>query len=110
MVRTGLLTAIEENDDESPASVTVHTQFSFVAKTASQSVESEVLATLDQLVFSQKGIGPSNGLALWACLWSLILIYRRLVKSYVAFQQFPCHVPAHYAGNANRAALSISMN
>ena len=31
-------------------------------------------------------------------LWCLILMYRKLVQSYMAFRRFHCHVPKEYSG------------
>lgn len=53
---------------------------------------------MEKLMFGTAGIGPDNAIALWASLWCLILMYRKLVRSYIAFQQFPCHVPEDYSG------------
>ncbi|KAK7424884.1 hypothetical protein QQX98_000159 [Neonectria punicea] len=74
------------------------TQFGQISKAASQRIEKYVLGELEKIVFGASGIGPSNGIALWASLWCLILMYRKLVRSYIAFQQFPCHVPKDYSG------------
>lgn len=81
-----------------PPSCTLHTQFCLISKTASQSLERDVLSELERVVFGASGIGASNGLALWASLWCLILMYRKLVRTYVAFRRFPCHVPKEYIG------------
>lgn len=81
-----------------PPSCTLHTQFCLISKTASQSLEREILSELETVVFGTSGIGSSNGIALWTSLWCLILMYRKLVRTYVAFRRFPCHVPKEYSG------------
>lgn len=81
-----------------PPSCAFHTQFCLISKHASQSLEKDILGELEKVVFGPSGIGPKNGLALWAILWCLILMYRKLVRSYVAFRRFPCHVPKEYSG------------
>lgn len=81
-----------------PPSCAFHTQFCLVSKHASQSLEKDTLGELEKVIFGSSGIGPKNGLALWATLWCLILMYRKLVRSYVAFRRFPCHVPKEYSG------------
>lgn len=107
LIRTGLILCSDDVGGQAIASCAVHTQVSFVSKLASQPVEAEILAILDKLLFSSGGIGPSNHLALWTCLWSLILMYRRLVRSYKAFLQFPCHVPEGYAGMLDLTRSSL---
>lgn len=77
-----------------------HTQFCLISKGASQILEKEILYELEKVVFGSAGIGSSNGVALWALLWSLILMYRKLVRCYVAYVKFPCHVPMVYSGFA----------
>lgn len=79
-------------------SCALHTQFGQISKGASQIIEKDVLYELEKLVFGASGTGSSNGIALWASLWCLILMYRKLMRSYIAFQQFPCHVPEDYNG------------
>ncbi len=81
-----------------PPSCTLQTQLCLISKSASQQLERDILSELEKVVFGASGIGRSNGLALWASLWCLILMYRKLVRSYVAFRQFPCHVPQEYKG------------
>lgn len=89
---------MDETGRATAPSCALHTQFGQISKAASQSIEREVLRDLEKLVFGASGIGPSNGIALWASLWCLILMYRKLVLSYMAFQRFPCHVPEEYSG------------
>ncbi|KAG4265770.1 hypothetical protein FPRO03_01054 [Fusarium proliferatum] len=72
--------------------------FGQISKAASQPIEKEVLLELEKIVFGTAGIGPDNSIALWASLWCLILMYRKLVHTYMAFQEFPCHVPKEYTG------------
>lgn len=81
-----------------PPSCAFHTQFCLISKHASQGLEKEILRELEKVVFGTSGIGPNNGLALWATLWCLILMYQKVVRSYVAFRRFPCHVPKEYSG------------
>ncbi|KAM5369890.1 hypothetical protein ACJZ2D_008791 [Fusarium nematophilum] len=97
-IRLGLILCVEEDGKMIPPSCALQTQFGQISKAASQPVEKEVLTELEKLVFSASGIGPDNAIALWASLWCLILMYRKLVRSYIAFQQFPCHVPEDYNG------------
>ena len=40
------------------------------------SLEAEILAELDRLIGSTKGIGRRQPIATWVCLWILILAYR----------------------------------
>ncbi|CAM1506804.1 Fc.00g064450.m01.CDS01 [Cosmosporella sp. VM-42] len=97
-IRLGLILCVDESGKTTAPSCALHTQFGQMSKTASQLIEKDVLSGLEKLVFGTSGIGPSNGIALWASLWCLILMYRKLVRSYIAFQQFPCHVPEDYSG------------
>jgi hypothetical protein len=39
-------------------------------------VEADVLTQIDKLTQSKEGIGRQNPLAVWACLWILILSYK----------------------------------
>ncbi|UPK99269.1 hypothetical protein LCI18_010204 [Fusarium solani-melongenae] len=97
-IRLGLVLCVEEDGKTTPPSCALHTQFGQISKAASQPIEKEVLSELEKLMFGTTGIGPDNAIALWASLWCLILMYRKLVRSYIAFQQFPCHVPEDYSG------------
>lgn len=97
-IRLGLVLCLDQDGDTMPPSCTLHTQFCLISKTSSQNLEKEILSELEKVVFGASGIGHSNGLALWASLWCLILMYRKLVRAYVAFRQFPCHVPKEYSG------------
>ncbi|KAJ3470856.1 hypothetical protein MRS44_000955 [Fusarium solani] len=97
-IRLGLVLCVEEDGKTTPPSCALHTQFGQISKAASQPIEKEVLSELEKLMFGTAGIGPDNAIALWASLWCLILMYRKLVRSYIAFQQFPCHVPEDYSG------------
>ncbi|KAF5017956.1 hypothetical protein F66182_10085 [Fusarium sp. NRRL 66182] len=97
MIRLGLILCVEEGGNMTPPSCALHTQFGQISKSASQPIEKEVLLELEKLVFGTSGIGPDNSIALWASLWCLILMYRKLVHTYMAFQEFPCHVPEDYS-------------
>ncbi|KAI5466349.1 hypothetical protein BGZ63DRAFT_438157 [Mariannaea sp. PMI_226] len=97
-IRLGLVLCVDDQGQATPPSCALHTQFGQISKAASQPIEKFVLKELEQLVFGTSGIGPSNVMALWASLWCLILMYRKLVRSYIAFKQFPCHVPEDYSG------------
>ncbi|KAF4456833.1 hypothetical protein F53441_1130 [Fusarium austroafricanum] len=97
-IRLGLILCVEEGGSMTPPSCALHTQFGQISKAASQPIEKEVLLGLEKLVFGTAGIGPDNSIALWASLWCLILMYRKLVHTYMAFQEFPCHVPEDYSG------------
>ncbi|RGP63361.1 hypothetical protein FLONG3_9922 [Fusarium longipes] len=97
-IRLGLILCVEEGGDMTPPSCALHTQFGQISKAASQPIEKEVLLELEKLVFGSTGIGSDNSIALWASLWCLILMYRKLVHTYMAFRQFPCHVPEDYSG------------
>ncbi|KAJ4130988.1 hypothetical protein NW768_006527 [Fusarium equiseti] len=97
-IRLGLILCVEEGGEMTPPSCALHTQFGQISKAASQPIEKEVLLELEKLVFGTGGIGPENSIALWASLWCLILMYRKLVHTYMAFQEFPCHVPEDYSG------------
>ncbi|KAH7171069.1 hypothetical protein EDB81DRAFT_837616 [Dactylonectria macrodidyma] len=97
-IRLGLVLCVDEHGKTTAPSCALHTQFGQISKAASQPIEKYVLGELEKLVFGASGIGPSNTIALWASLWCLILMYRKLVRSYIAFQQFPCHVPEDYSG------------
>lgn len=97
-IRLGLILCVEEGGDMTPPSCALHTQFGQISKAASQPIEKEVLLELEKLVFGPTGIGSDNSIALWASLWCLILMYRKLVHTYMAFRQFPCHVPEDYSG------------
>jgi hypothetical protein len=89
---------MEREGNMTPPSCALHTQFGQISKAASQPIEKEVLLELEKIVFGTAGIGPDNSMALWASLWCLILMYRKLVHTYMAFQEFPCHVPEDYSG------------
>ncbi|KAF4469049.1 hypothetical protein FALBO_4066 [Fusarium albosuccineum] len=93
-----LVLCVEEDGKTTPPSCALHTQFGQISKATSQPIEKDVLFELEKLVFGVAGIGSENAVALWASLWCLILMYRKLVRSYIAFQQFPCHVPEDYSG------------
>ncbi|KAG8675060.1 hypothetical protein FPOAC1_001037 [Fusarium poae] len=97
-IRLGLILCVEEGGDMTPPSCALHTQFGQISKAASQPIEKGVLLELEKLVFGTTGIGSDNSVALWASLWCLILMYRKLVHTYMAFRQFPCHVPEDYSG------------
>ncbi|KAG6992212.1 ATP-dependent DNA helicase pif1 [Fusarium oxysporum f. sp. conglutinans] len=97
-IRLGLILCVEREGSMTPPSCALHTQFGQISKAASQPIEKEVLLELEKVVFGTVGIGPDNSIALWASLWCLILMYRKLVHTYVAFQEFPCHVPEDYSG------------
>ncbi|KIL95157.1 hypothetical protein FAVG1_02089 [Fusarium avenaceum] len=97
-IRLGFILCVEERGNTTPPSCALHTQFGQISKAASQPIEKEVLLKLEKLVFGTAGIGPDNSIALWASLWCLILMYRKLVHTYMAFQEFPCHVPEDYSG------------
>lgn len=45
---------------------------------AAVSLEAEILNDVDSLT-SSKGIGRQNPIAMWACLWSLLITYRELL-------------------------------
>lgn len=75
-----------------------HAQLCLMSKSASQQLEKQVLHELEKVIFGTKGVGSPNGLALWVSLWCLILMYRQVLRSYVAFRQFPCYVPDDYDG------------
>ncbi|KAF5973261.1 hypothetical protein FBULB1_8397 [Fusarium bulbicola] len=97
-IRLGLILCMERDGNMTPPSCALHTQFGQISKAASQPIEKEVLLELEKIVFGTAGIGPGNSMALWASLWCLILMYRKLVHTYMAFQEFPCHVPEDYSG------------
>ncbi|KAJ0145092.1 hypothetical protein HZ326_12180 [Fusarium oxysporum f. sp. albedinis] len=97
-IRLGLILCVEREGSMTPPSCALHTQFGQISKAASQPIEKEVLLELEKVVFGTVGIGPDNSIALWASLWCLILMYRKLVHTYMAFQEFPCHVPEDYSG------------
>ena len=84
-IRLGLILCVEEGGEMTPPSCALHTQFGQISKAASQPIEKEVLLELEKLVFGTGGIGPENSIALWASLWCLILMYRKLVHTYMAF-------------------------
>jgi hypothetical protein len=39
-------------------------------------IEAEILAEIDKRVYGSEGIGRQNPIALWVCLWTLILSYK----------------------------------
>jgi hypothetical protein len=72
----------------------------FIAKEVT-SLEAQILAKLDQIVYRAGGIGRENPLAVWVCLWMLILTYR----SHFPFlhwnhkHDIECRFYPHYARN-----------
>jgi hypothetical protein len=91
---------LDQNSEAAPTPWGLHIRFSFIAKSAPQPIEIEILSALDEAVFGTKGVGSSNVLAIWACLWCLILIYRKLVRTYKPFQEFPEDVLESCAGKS----------
>ena len=66
-------------------------QVTLVTKTAARALEEKILTSLDGLLFSSKGTGPRNGIAVWACLWTLINKYRLLARLFHALKpSFSC--------------------
>jgi hypothetical protein len=61
------------------ASKAVHMQIAVILSQGIEALEHEILGQLQGVIFHTKGPGKDNMLPLWACLWSLILIYRRTI-------------------------------
>ena len=59
----------------------VHVQLAALVSQGIVDLEKQILSKLQELLFtSSKGPGKSNMLPLWACLWLLILTYRRTIE------------------------------
>ncbi|PVH78343.1 hypothetical protein DL98DRAFT_656220 [Cadophora sp. DSE1049] len=58
------------------ASLTISAQIRFLVCEELRSVETQVCSALDRLVYDQVNIGRQNPLAVWACLWTLLFIYK----------------------------------
>jgi hypothetical protein len=52
------------------------TQLRYIISKEIVTVEVEVLAQIDKLVFGSETIGRQNPLVIWVCLWTLILSYK----------------------------------
>jgi len=72
-----------EDRDTTHLSVAMGTQLYLIISKAIFEVEASVLAEIDKLVYDSEGIGRRNPLALWVCLWTLILSY----KDHMVFSQ-----------------------
>jgi hypothetical protein len=60
-------------------------QICAVAKQGIQEAEFAILSSLEDLVYNSKGPSQINVIPLWACLWSLILMYRDCLAVYQAW-------------------------
>lgn len=60
----------------------VSSQLFVVVKRGICAAEPSILQALETLLCGAKGPGQRNSLALWACMWSLILTYRDCVATY----------------------------
>lgn len=65
-----------ESDEGELASFTMTAQIRLLVCKELRSVETQVFSALDNLVYDQVNIGRENPLAVWACLWTLLFIYK----------------------------------
>ena len=65
-----------DTKDIRPASSIIHLQLKPIVSEAIDDLEKAVLSKIDGLVQGTISIGRQNPLALWACLWILILSYK----------------------------------
>lgn len=61
------------------ASKAVHKQIAVVIASGIESLERDILGQVQDLIFSQKGLGKENEVPIWICLWLLMLTYRRTI-------------------------------
>jgi hypothetical protein len=77
LFRTG--TAVKDSLDSqfnNYPSAAMSTQLKYIISKELVVVEVEVLAQIDKIVFGSETIGRQNPLAIWVCLWTLILSYK----------------------------------
>lgn len=76
---------------EKPAFIsrTVARQIALIAKEGIQDAEKKVLLALDKVIYSLQGLGQETQIGLWACLWSLILLYRDIIDDYQGWAESP---------------------
>lgn len=65
-----------ETDEGELASFTMTAQIRLLVCKELRSMETQVFSALDNLVYDQVNIGRENPLAVWACLWTLLFIYK----------------------------------
>ena len=70
-------------------SIAASSQLLLVTKEGIREAERDILDALEPLVNSSKGPGQRNAIPLWACLWSLILMYRDRMAAYNQYLSQP---------------------
>lgn len=64
--------------------LSVQARLRSIARGALKSYEYKVLKALDECLGQHSQPKPSERMAIWASLWQLILMYRDLLKAFVA--------------------------
>lgn len=64
-------------------------QLLLIVKEGIREAEVEILEALEPHLYSSKGPGQRNAIPLWACLWSLILMYRDRMAAYNQYLNQP---------------------
>jgi hypothetical protein len=70
------------NNAQNLLSLAVCSQLLLIIKKGIREAETEILEGLEPHLYSSKGPGQRNAIPLWACLWSLILMYRDRMAAY----------------------------
>ena len=84
------------------ASSTISLQIDVIVTGAIAELEVEILSKIDKLTHGAKGIGRDDPIAIWACLWILILCYQEEMIYEKAF----LHEGSYSAFNATRQFVS----
>lgn len=61
--------------------LSVQAELRLIARKALDSLEYDVLKQLDDCVTQQGTLKPEERMAIWACMWQLMLMYRDLTSS-----------------------------
>lgn len=70
------------NNTQNFLSLAASSQLLLIIKQGIYEAEFQILAGLESYLYSSKGPGQRNAIPLWACLWSLILMYRDRMAAY----------------------------
>jgi hypothetical protein len=86
--------------EKASVSLAASSQLLLVCKEAILTLEYEILGAIEQHLHGSKGPGQENAIALWAVLWSLILMYRDRMAAYAQYE-FPN--TSTYSGEHSRS-------
>ena len=84
-----IVSSSASNNTQSFLSLAASSQLSLVIKEGIREAEYEILESIEPHLNSSKGPGQRNAIALWACLWSLILMYRDRMAAYNQYLNQP---------------------